>query len=202
MCQLNLYICIGYILPTIWGIYLPTIGEYICQLLAEYIQYKNISPNCWQNISNTNISIQLTYIPQWLAEYIQYQYINSTNIYSSIVGRIYPISEYIPNFWQNISNTRIYPIPIYIYIQLFMYSQFMPKISPIYPPDIPKISKIYPQNMSYIDNTNISTYRIHPVNDNFFVIDRRSMTIFGYWLWTNVIDWWSMTNVHKQDVHK
>ena len=32
-----------------------------------------------------------TYIPQLLAEYIQYQYINSTNMYSPIVGRIYPI---------------------------------------------------------------------------------------------------------------
>ena len=32
-----------------------------------------IFPNCWQNISNTNISIQLTYIPQYLAEYIQNQ---------------------------------------------------------------------------------------------------------------------------------
>ena len=27
----------------------------------------------------------------------------------------------------------------------------------------------------------ISLYIIHPVNDNFFVIDRRSMTIFGDW---------------------
>ena len=36
----------------------------------------HISPNCWQNISNTNIQIQLTYIPP-------------------IVGRIYPIQIYI-----------------------------------------------------------------------------------------------------------
>ena len=35
----------------------------------------HISPNCWQNISNTNIQIQLTYIPP-------------------IVGRIYPIQIY------------------------------------------------------------------------------------------------------------
>ena len=75
-------------------IYLPIVGriypipEYIRQLLAEYIQYQNISPNCWQNISNTRI-----YLP--------------------IVGRIYPISEYIPNFWQNISDTRIYLYWIY-----------------------------------------------------------------------------------------
>ena len=65
-----------------------------------------------------------------MAEYIVYQYINSTNIYSSIVGRKYPIyidSTYIyspivsriypipiykfnkcvfPNCWQNISNTK------------------------------------------------------------------------------------------------
>ena len=54
----------------------------------------HISPNCWQNMSNTNIWIQLTYIPQLLAEYIQYLFINSTYIYSSIVGRIYPILTY------------------------------------------------------------------------------------------------------------
>ena len=36
----------------------------------------HISPNCWQNISNTNIQIQLTYIPP-------------------IVGRIYPIQIYL-----------------------------------------------------------------------------------------------------------
>ena len=72
-------------------IYLPIFGriypipENICQLLAEYIQYKNISPNCWQNIS-------------------------SIRIYTPIVGRTYPISEHIsPSFG------RIYPIPIYIY---------------------------------------------------------------------------------------
>ena len=59
--------------------------SYIPQMLAEYIQYKyiyptdtcfptqrpkgaqtpsncNISPKCWQKISNTNISIQLTHL--------------------------------------------------------------------------------------------------------------------------------------------
>merc|ERR1712218_200335 len=46
----------------------------------------------------------LTYIPQLLAEYIQYQYINSTYIYSSIVGRIYPIPTDI-----------LSPICIYLY---------------------------------------------------------------------------------------
>ena len=39
-----------------------------------------------------------------------------------IVGRIYPISEYFPNCWQNISNTRIYPLPINIYIQLYIWN--------------------------------------------------------------------------------
>ena len=33
-----------------------------------------IDTYCWQNISNTNIYIQLTYIPQLLAVYIQYKY--------------------------------------------------------------------------------------------------------------------------------
>ena len=47
--------------------------------------------------------------------------------YPPIVGRIYPISEYIPN----ISNTRIYPIPIYIYIPLFIYSPIVGSIYPI-----------------------------------------------------------------------
>ena len=32
--------------------------------------------NCWQNISNTNILIQMTYIPQLLAVYIQYNCIS------------------------------------------------------------------------------------------------------------------------------
>ena len=96
-------------------IYLPIVGriypipEYICQLLAEYIQYKNISPNCWQNIYSIRI------YPQLLAEYIQYQNI------SPIFGRIYLIPEYIqyqytyifnysciPNCWQYISNTNIW----------------------------------------------------------------------------------------------
>ena len=59
--------------------------SYIPQMLAEYIQYKyiyptdtcfptqrpkgaqtpsncHISPNCWQNVSNTNIFIQLTHL--------------------------------------------------------------------------------------------------------------------------------------------
>ena len=51
-------------------IYLPIFGriylipEYIRQLLAEYIQYQNVSANCWQNISNIRI------FPQLLAEYI------------------------------------------------------------------------------------------------------------------------------------
>ena len=51
--------------------------------------------------------------PNCLSEYIQYQYINSTDIYSSIVGRIHPIQTYrfnlhiFPNYWQNISNTNI-----------------------------------------------------------------------------------------------
>ena len=93
-------------------IYLPTVGriypllEYICQLLAEYIQYQNISANCWQNISNIRI-------------------------YPPIVGRIYPIPEYICQLlaiytqYKNISPivgriylARIYPIPLYIYIHL------------------------------------------------------------------------------------
>ena len=57
----------------------------------------HISPKCWQNISNTNIYIQLThvfpnpapegrtdtlqlpYIPELLAEYIQYKYIYSAD---------------------------------------------------------------------------------------------------------------------------
>ena len=33
----------------------------------------------------------MTYIPKLLAEYIQYQYINSTVIYSPIVGSMYSI---------------------------------------------------------------------------------------------------------------
>ena len=42
-------------------IYLSSVGriypipEYICPLLAKYIQYQNISANCWQNISNTTV---------------------------------------------------------------------------------------------------------------------------------------------------
>ena len=99
ICKLNLYIGIGYILPTIGGymsiggqnilflkiihilinaqsaalrpkgaqhtpiidIYLSSVGriypipEYICPLLAKYIQYQNISANCWQNTSNTTV---------------------------------------------------------------------------------------------------------------------------------------------------
>ena len=38
-------------------------------IVAEYIQYQNISANCWQNISNIRI------FPQLLAKYIQYKYI-------------------------------------------------------------------------------------------------------------------------------
>ena len=59
-------------------IYLPIVGrinpisEYIRQLLAEYIQYQNISANCWQNISNIRI-------------------------HPPIVGRIYPIPEFATN---------------------------------------------------------------------------------------------------------
>ena len=54
-------------------------------------------------------TFQLSYIPQLLAEYIQYQNITA-------------------NCWQN---TRIYPIPIYIYIQLFIYSPIVGSIYPI-----------------------------------------------------------------------
>ena len=72
-------------------IYLPIVGRIYPPMLAEYIQYQNISPNCWQNISNTRI-----YLP--------------------MVGRIYPISEYIPNCWQNISCQNISNTNIYIYI--------------------------------------------------------------------------------------
>ena len=63
---------------------------YISQLLAEYIHYRNISANCWQNISNTRI-----YLP--------------------IVGRIYPISEYIQLFiYSQLLAVYIhYPIQIY-----------------------------------------------------------------------------------------
>ena len=44
----------------------------------------------------------------------------------------HPIIENIsPNCWQNISYTRIYPIPIYMYIQLFIYSLNVCSIYPI-----------------------------------------------------------------------
>ena len=47
-----------------------------------------------------------------MAEYIVYQYINSTNIYSSIVGRKYPIYIDSTYIYSPIVS-RIYPIPIY-----------------------------------------------------------------------------------------
>ena len=127
----RIYSGIRYILPTIgrynvnYGVFVRPSGAGLqIVLLLKCASFFNIfcnptptnwhiSPNCWQNISNTNILIQLTYIPQLLSEYIQYQYINSTNIYSSIVGRIHPIQTYrfnlhiFPNYWQNISNTKI-----------------------------------------------------------------------------------------------
>ena len=53
-------------------IYPPVLVEY--RNTNKEIQH--IFPNYWQTISNTKISIQLTYIPQLLAEYIQYQDIN------------------------------------------------------------------------------------------------------------------------------
>ena len=63
-----------------------------------------------------------------------------------IVGRIYPISEYFPNCWQNISNTRIYPIQIYIiYIQLFIYS-YSPIVGSIYPIQIYEIQSAAKKN--------------------------------------------------------
>ena len=49
-------------------IYPPVLVEY--RNTNKEIQH--IFPNYWQNISNTNISIQLTYIPQLLAKYIRY----------------------------------------------------------------------------------------------------------------------------------
>ena len=77
---------IGYILPTI-GRYMSIMGCWrrvadcaftrMCIFFKKYI----LQPH----------TFQLTYFPQLLAEYIKYQYINSTNIYSQIVGRIYPI---------------------------------------------------------------------------------------------------------------
>ena len=52
-------------------IYPPIVGRIYSILIYKFNLH--IFPNCWQNISNTNISIQLTYIPQYLAEYIQNQ---------------------------------------------------------------------------------------------------------------------------------
>ena len=61
-------------------IYLSIVGriypipEYICPLLAKYIQYQNISANCWQNISNTRIYSTIHIFPNC------WQYISNTNI--------------------------------------------------------------------------------------------------------------------------
>ena len=68
-------------------IYLPIVGriypipEYICQLLAEYIPYQNISPIFGRiYLIPEYIQYQYTYIfnysyiPQLLAVYIQYKY--------------------------------------------------------------------------------------------------------------------------------
>ena len=80
----------SHISPNCWqnisitGIYLPIVGriypipEYICQLLAEYIQYQNISPIVGRiYLIPEYIQYQCTYIfnysyiPQLLAVYIQ-----------------------------------------------------------------------------------------------------------------------------------
>ena len=87
-------------------IYLPIVGriypipEYICQLLAEYIPYQNISPIFGR--------IYLT--------------LNQSSRGRSLGSRPAHHPE------ENISNTRTYPIPIYIYIQLFIYPPIVGRI--------------------------------------------------------------------------
>ena len=118
-CQkLGIYSDMGYILPTI-GRYILVL-DIFCQQLADILWYWIYSANNWEIYVNYGVfvrpsgaglqivhllecvcfkkkhilqpyTLQLTYIPQLLAEYIQYQYINSSYIYSPMVGRIYPI---------------------------------------------------------------------------------------------------------------
>ena len=81
-------------------IYLPIVGriypipEYICQLLAEYIQYQNISANCWQNISNIRIYSTIHIFPIVGSIYIQYKYMKYNLPGSNLPGPDLPSTKF------------------------------------------------------------------------------------------------------------
>ena len=80
-------------------------------------------PNCWHDISNTNIYTQLTYIPQIVGSIYSIQIYISTNLYSPTLRPkgAQKLQQYMQ---RDISNTHIY-------IQLTFIPQIVGCIYPI-----------------------------------------------------------------------
>ena len=112
----NLHI---YILPKLFAAYIQ--HRYIFQNIyipqpcarrahRNYPTYIH-PPNCWHDISNTNIYIQRTYIPQIVGSIYSIQIYISTNLYSQTPapeGRTEtPTIHPAPKCWPDISNTHI-----------------------------------------------------------------------------------------------
>ena len=112
--KLNLYICIGYILPTI--------EEY---MLVEFIYWYWIySANILEIYVSWIYILLFDIFCQQLGEICQLKRVGLQNIlfkentHSSKCTICNPAPtphnwHISPNCWQNISNTRIYPIPLY-----------------------------------------------------------------------------------------
>ena len=70
-------------------------------------------PNCWHDISNTNIYTQLTYIPQIVGSIYSIQIYISTNLYSPTLRP--KGAQKLQQYMQPPSVGLIYPIPTYIF---------------------------------------------------------------------------------------
>ena len=97
-----------------------TVGPLDSWALGQRPSNWHISPNSWQDLSNTSIWIQLTCIPQMLAAYFQYEYKNK-NIYikepCAQTANTHPLMYnfnwiIFPTCWQFISSTKFtFPNP-------------------------------------------------------------------------------------------
>ena len=156
----NLFIGIGYILPTI--------GEY---MLAEFIYcYWIYSANNWGIYVNWRVSVRPSGAGLQNVLFSRNIHILE-NAHSATLcpkGAQTPILLTAPNGWQNISNTRIYPIPIYIN-STDIYS---PIVGSIYPIQIYKSKCIFPNPASRRAHRHPPTDIYHPIVGSIYPIQK------------------------------